>query len=73
MFLCCSERAFNNRTRTCSEKPMDSYDFKRVEKELQERARPENIGLITGLSQQQGWSSACYGGTSAYKKFISFI
>jgi hypothetical protein len=52
---------------------MDSYDFKRVEKELQERARPENIGLITGLSQQQGWSSACYGGTSAYKKFISFI
>lgn len=43
---------------------MDSYDFKRVEKELQERAKPENIGLLPGLSQQQGWSSATYGDDS---------
>jgi hypothetical protein len=39
---------------------MDSFDFKRVEEELQERLKPGSIG-IPGLAQQQGWSSACYG------------
>lgn len=51
---------------------MDSFDFKRVEEELQERLKPGTIGGIPGLSQQQGWSSACYG-TSYFYDFHSNV
>jgi len=39
---------------------MDTFDFKRVEEELQEQIKPGGIGL-PGLQKQQGWSSASFG------------
>jgi hypothetical protein len=45
---------------------MDSFDFKRVEEELQEQLKPGVIGF-PGLTQQQGWSSAGYNGQGSSK------
>lgn len=39
---------------------MDTFDFKRIEEELQEGLKPGFIGL-TGLTQQRGWSSPVFG------------
>lgn len=39
---------------------MDTFDFKRIEEELQEGLKPGLIGL-QGLSQQRGWSSPVFG------------
>jgi len=47
----------------CKEKPMDSFDFKRVEEELQEQLKPGVIGF-PGLVQQQGWSTGGFNGTN---------
>jgi len=46
--------------RSQREKPMQSFDFKMVEEELQSNLTPEEIG-IRGLRQQQGWSSPALG------------
>jgi hypothetical protein len=54
--------------KTLKEKPMDNFDFKRVEEELQEHIKPGGIGL-PGLQRQQGWSSPCLGMLSAVFKF----
>ncbi|CAL8111003.1 unnamed protein product [Orchesella dallaii] len=47
------------RRKSYKEKPMDTFDFKRIEEELQEGLKPGFIGF-TGLNHQRGWSSPAF-------------
>ena len=57
MYFCREEQL---RRKSYKEKPMDTFDFKRIEEELQEGLKPGLMGL-TGLTQQRGWSSPVFG------------
>jgi len=48
------------RRKSYKEKPMDTFDFKRIEEELQEGLKPGFIGF-SGLNHQRGWSSPAFG------------
>jgi len=45
----------------CTEKPMDSADFHRVEQELQQQLYPMSALHTKGLQYTQGWSTASLG------------
>jgi hypothetical protein len=54
------------------EKPMDSTDFHRVEKELQQQLHPASTLHTKGLQYTQGWSTASLG-KSAYRPLSKYI
>lgn len=54
------------------EKPMDTFDFKRIEEELQEGLKPGLIGF-GGLSQQRGWSSPVFGKYTSRDHFCNKV
>lgn len=56
------------RMKAYKEKPMDTFDFKRIEEELQEGLKPGLIGL-SGLTKQRGWSSPVFGNTTYIPKY----